>query len=173
MKRLLVLALSLFASAAFAQTVCTVTYGYESESMDGNDTGKGSIILPSMPMSEVNFNHDRQMKVLDAMSKEQDATGKDAKGRKFAAEEPMYKTDVYEIRACDGGPGVKMPIGQGSASIQGISYAGTTRIADVMLQQFRIVNDRHKARVAKGEKSAWDHSKAPKVKRNDVGVRVN
>jgi len=172
MKLLLALALSLFVSVAFAQSVCTVTYGFESETMDGHDDGYGSVTIPAMPMDEVEFNHKSQMKVLSVMSKEQDASSKDAKKNKQANanEKPMYKTDVYEIRSCDGGPKVK--VAAGSASIQGISYAGAVRIADEMLKQGKAINDRHRQRVAQGKTEAWDHSKAPTVKRNDVGVRV-
>jgi len=158
MKRMMVLVVSLFASAALAQ-VCDVTYSFESETMDGQDVGNGSITLFAQPMSEVDANHKSQMKVLDAMSKEQDAK----KGG-------IYRTDVSEYRSCDGGAKVKNA--EGSASIQGISYAGSNRIADEMLKQGKVMNDRHKVRAAKGETTAWDHKKAKKVKRTDLGVKI-
>lgn len=112
MKKLLLCALFLAAPLALAQT-CDVTYGFESETMGGQDVGDGSLTLRALPMSEVDFNHARQLKVLNAMSKEQDNVKRNEGG--------VYRVDVFEIRACDGGPGVKNA--EGSASIQGISYA--------------------------------------------------
>jgi hypothetical protein len=171
MKRLLCVLAFLFAPLAAAQ-VCDVTYSFEIETMAGQDVSNGSVTMFAQPMSEVDANHKSQMKVLDAMSKEQDAKSKDAKKNKQANanEEPVYRTDVSEYRACDGGAKVKNA--EGSASIQGISYAGTNRIADEMLKQGKVMNDRHKAKVAKGDKEAWDHNKAKKVKRTDTGVKI-
>jgi len=159
MKRLFAgLALFLFSAAAVAQ-VCDVTYSFESERMDGQDVSIGSTTFFAQPMDEVLFNHKAQVKVLDAMSKEQDAK----KG-------PMYRVDVSEYRVCDGGGKVK--IADGSASIQGISYEGANRINDEAIKQMHVINDRHKGRAAKGHKEAWDHGKAKKVKRDDLGVKI-
>jgi len=158
MKRLMLCVLLAFAPLAWGQ-VCDVTYSWESETMDGQDVSNGSATFFAQPMDEVLFNHKAQVKVLSAMSKEQDAK----KGG-------MYRVDVSEFRVCDGGAKVK--IADGSASIQGISYDGANRIGDEVLRQSKIINDHHKARSAKGHKEAWDHSKAKKVKRNDVGVKV-
>jgi len=172
MKKLLLFSALLCATPFALAQVCDVTYSWESETMDGQDVGNGAVTFFAQPMSEVLFNHKAQMKVLDAMSKEQDAKSPDAKKNKQANanEHPMYRTDVSEYRVCDGGAKVK--IADGSASIQGISYAGTNRIADEMLRQGRIITNHHKERVDKGEKHAWDHQKARKVKRSDLGVKI-
>jgi hypothetical protein len=175
LKKLIPIALGILmaasVNAANAQ-VCDVTYSWESETMSGQDIGNGSVTFFAQPMSEVTFNHKAQMKVLDAMSKEQDAKSSDAKKNKQANanEEPMYRTDVTEYRVCDGGAKVK--IADGSASIQGISYRGTVRIADEMLRQGKIITDHHRERANSGEKHAWDHDKARKVKRDDLGRKV-
>lgn len=168
MKLLIGIISTAFAMTAAAQT-CDVTYSFESETMDGRDVGSGSITLKAQPLSEVEFQHKLQLKVLDAMSKEQDASSKEAKGKKWqnANEEPKYKVDVSEFRSCDGGPKVKNT--EGSLSLQGLSYAGSTRIGDEVLRQGKALNDHHKAKVAKGEKAAWDHAKAKKVERDDLG----
>lgn len=153
------LAIAASMSAAVAAQTCDVTYSAETETMAGQNVSDASVTLYGVPMSEVDFNHARQMKVLNAMSKEQDAK-----------KDGMYRTDVTEYRACDGG--AKTKVDSGSASIQGISYAGTVRITDEALKQGKVINDHHRDRSAKGEKHAWDHGKAKKVKRNDVGVKL-
>jgi hypothetical protein len=158
MKRLMLCVLLAFAPLAWGQ-VCDVTYSWESETMDGQDVGNGSATFFAQPMSEVEFNHKAQIKVLNAMAKEQDAK-----------KDGIYRTDVSEYRVCDGGAKVK--IEDGSASIQGVSYAGANRIMDEAIRQMRVINDHHKERVAKGHKSAWDHGKAKKVKRNDLHQKI-
>jgi len=156
-KLLLAVAITLASPVVMAQ-ICDVTYSWESERMDGKDVGNGSTTFFAQPMSEVLFNHKAQMKVLDVMSKEQDAK----KG-------PMYRVDVAEYRVCDGGAKVK--IEEGSASIQGISYEGSLRINDEGIKQLKVINDHHKAKHARGDKEAWDHGKAKKVERDDLGYK--
>jgi hypothetical protein len=165
----MLMAASVNAATGTIEPVCDVTYTWESETMSGMDVGNGSATFFAQPMSEVDFNHTAQVKVLAAMAKEQDAKSKDAKAKKQANanEEPLYRVDVSEYRIC--GTAGKVKIADGSASIQGISYAGANRIGDEALKQAKVILDHHKARVAKGEKAAWDHSKSKKVVRDDVG----
>jgi hypothetical protein len=67
---------------------------------------------------------------------------------------------------------VPSKIPAGSAESIGVSLVGVTRINDVGLVQGKAANDHLKQRVKNGKKDAWDHSKAKKVKRNDLGQRV-
>lgn len=148
-----------------AAQVCDVTWTAESETMGGHNVSDGTGTVYAMPMSEVNFYHDRSMKTLDALSKEQDKC-------KESDPDKCYRVDVFEDRACDGGAKVRQPVGQGSASILGLTYAGSIRVGDVALQQAKLALDHNKQLLAKGNKTGWDHSKAKKVKRDDLGKKV-
>lgn len=165
MKRYLFgLLLALLPLGALAQ-VCDLTFGFESETMTGYNISKGEAIAYAMPIAEIEFYHARQMKTLDAMSKEQDKCKSN--------DNDCYRVDVYEERACDGKAAVRQPIGQGSASIQGMTYAGSIRVGEEALRQGKLALDHNKERAAKGLKNGWDHTKAKKVERDDLGKRKN
>jgi hypothetical protein len=108
-------------------------------------------------MADVNDNHAKWMKVLDVASKEQDKGG-------------PYEVEISEYRNCDGGGTVK--ISDGSVLIKGMTLAGATKVADEALKQAAAINDRTKKRAKDKNSVDRDHKKAPKVKRNDLGVKV-
>lgn len=163
--------LLLFALPAFAQTptpsadigtpptyqqgkICNVTYASFSETKDHFEIGSTLIKLSSVPWVDVEDNHKKQMRVLDALSKEQDKGG-------------QYEITVTETNTCE--DGVTVRVNDGSAYVTGVTLEGTTRVGDVMLQVAKEINDRFKNRATKGAKVGWDHSKAKKVKRDDLG----
>lgn len=121
------------------------------------DNGYVYSFAPAIPMADVNDNHAKWLKVLDAASKEQDKGG-------------PYQVELSEFRSCDGGGMVK--ITDGSVLIQGMTLAGATRVTDEGLKQAKSINDRTKARSKNQNSTDHDHSKAKKVKRTDVGIRV-
>lgn len=142
-------------------TVCDVWYLSESEIVGtANDAGRSFNHVPAIPMADVNDNHAKALVVLDAMSKEQDKGG-------------PYSIIVQEFRRCDGGGIVEMKDGGMGALISGVTLAGGNRIARVGLQQASLIVARFEDRARKGAKTAWDHSRAKKVKRDDLGRRVN
>ena len=122
-----------------------------------HDTGFAYGFAPAIPMADVNDNHAKWLKVLDVASKEQDKGG-------------PYQVEVSEYRSCDGGGIVK--ITDGSILIKGMTLAGATRVADEGLKQMAAINARTKARAKDANSTNHDHSKAKKVKRNDLGVKV-
>ena len=157
MKRILVLALSLFASAAFAQTVCDVTYTAEVETMAGNDVSSSSLTLRGVPFADVLDNSARALKVLDVLSLEQNKGG-------------VYKLETGEVRSCDGKPPER--VAATSVELRGITLHGANRAARITLREADGIVKRYEAREKKGDVQGWDHSKAKKVKRNDVGVKI-
>ena len=157
MKRILVLALSLFATAAFAQTVCDVTYTAEVETMAGNDVSSASLTLRAVPFADVLDNSARALKVLDVLSLEQNKGG-------------VYKLETGEVRSCDGKPPER--VAATSVELRGITLHGANRAARITLREADGIVKRYEAREKKGDVQGWDHSKAKKVKRNDVGVKI-
>jgi len=157
MKRLLVLALSLFATAAFAQTVCDVTYTAEIETMQGFDVSSSSLTLRGVPFADVQDNSKRALRVLDILSKQQDKGG-------------VYKLETGEVRSCDGKPPER--VAATSVELRGISLHGANMGARAALKEADGIIKRYEVREKQGEVQGWDHSKAKKVKRNDVGVKI-
>ena len=157
MKRVLVLALSLFATAAFAQSVCDVTYTAEVETMAGQDVSSSSLTLRAVPFADVQDNSARALRVLDLLSKEQDKGG-------------VYKLETGEVRSCDGKPPER--VAATSVELRGITLKGANRGARAALKEADGVTKRYEDRAAKGDKEGWDHAKAAKVKRNDLGQKV-
>jgi len=140
-----------------AGKICDVTYSADTETKDHYDVASAVITLKAVPWVDVEDNHKKQMKVLDQMSKEQDKGGE-------------YEVTVTETNTCE--DGVTVRIADGSALIMGMTLAGSVRVMDIALQMAKEINDRYRARANKGAKVGWDHSKAKKVKRDDVGRRV-
>ena len=157
MKRILILALSLFASTAFAQTVCDVTYTSEVETMAGQDVSSASLTLRAVPFADVQDNSKRALRVLDVLSKQQDKGG-------------VYKLETGEVRSCDGKPPER--VAATSVELRGISLHGANLGARAALKEADGITKRYEQRQAKGDVQGWDHSKAKKVKRNDVGVKI-
>lgn len=157
MKRVLVLALSLFATAAFAQTVCDVTYTTEVETMAGNNVSSSSMTLYGVPFADVEDNSVRAKRVLDALSKQQDKGG-------------VYKLETGEVRSCDGKPPER--VAATSVELRGISLHGANVGARAALKEADGIIKRYEQREKKGDVQGWDHSKAKKVKRNDLGQKV-
>jgi hypothetical protein len=54
----------------------------------------------------------------------------------------------------------------------GMTLEGSVRAMDVALQAAKEINDRYRSRASKGAKVGWDHSKAKKVKRDDLGRKL-
>lgn len=159
-KLLLFIAFAALSVGAQAQ-VCDVTYTADTETMSGHDVSDGVANFKAVPMSEVKFQNERNVKVLDALSKEQDK----CKG------DDCYRIEVGEYRSCDGGPKVKQPAGQGSALLEGVTYAGMLRVGRVGLHEGDVFLKHHEAKSAKGEKVPYDHKKAKKVKRDELGKK--
>jgi len=168
MKYAIAIALMLFSVALAAQpaappvpaattpVVCDVTYSADVNTMDGHDVSFSQITLNAVPWADVQDNHRKQMRVLDQLSKEQDKGG-------------VYQIEVSEYQACDGGAAVK--IADGSALLQGVTLAGTNRVARVALAQADLITQRYEQRANRGDKQGWDHGRAKKVQRDDLGRR--
>lgn len=120
------------------------------------DAGYMYTFGPAIPIADVNDNHAKWMKVLSVASEQQDKGG-------------PYSSELSEYRSCDGGGVVK--ISDGSILIQGMTLAGVTRVNDEGLKQARAINDRTKQRVRNQHSTDHDHTKAKKVKRNDLGIK--
>jgi len=138
-------------------TVCDITYTTNAETIDGYDVGSIYIFLPAVPMADVIDNHRRNRKVLDIASREQDRGG-------------QYNVEFSEYRACEGGASVK--ITEGGALIAGMTLGGWTRITDETLRQLSGINERTKLRSKTLKSTDRDHTKAKKVKRNDLGQQI-
>ena len=137
--------------------VCDVTYAMEAETTEHFDIGNASMTFKAMPWVDVEDNHKKQMRVLNELSKQQDKGGE-------------YEITVVETNTCE--DGVTVRIADGSAYVTGVTLDGVVKVGDVMLQVGKEVNDRYRNRAAKGAKVGWDHSKAKKVKRDDLGRKV-
>lgn len=136
---------------------CNVWYIVDSETKDGFDAGLAYTFIPGVPMADVLDNHTKILRVLDQASKEQDKGG-------------PYNIEMSEYRACDGGQAVK--ITEGSILIQGATLSGLNRITRVALKQANEITERFEKRAARGDKHAFDHSKAKKVRRDDIGRKM-
>jgi hypothetical protein len=157
MKRILILALSLFATTAFAQTVCDVTYTAEVETVAGNDVSSSTLTIRGVPFADVLDNSAKALKVLDVLSKQQDKGG-------------VYVLETGEVRSCDGKPPER--VAATSVQLKGITLHGANVGARAALKQADLIVKRYEQRQAKGDVQGWDHAKAAKVKRNDLGQKV-
>ena len=161
MKRLLMFAvLAVASSFALAQT-CDLTYTMDTNTMDDQDVAFASTTLSAVPMVDVLDNHEKQLKVLSVASKQDESVTK---------VHGPYKLELSEYRQCDGG--AKTKIVDGGVMVQGVTLKGMNKIAREGLKQADLITARYEKRAAHGDKHGWDHSKAKKVKRNDVGQRV-
>lgn len=134
-----------------------MTYTAEVETMAGQDVSSASLTLRAVPFADVQDNSARALRVLDLLSKEQDKGG-------------VYKLETGEVRSCDGKPPER--VAATSVQLNGITLKGANRGARAALKEADGIVKRYEDREAKGAKEGWDHSKAKKVKRNDVGVKI-
>jgi hypothetical protein len=153
MKRLLLLVLCLFSAAAYAQT-CDVTYISDVETAAGNDVAYSSAKVYGLPMADVLDNNVLGKKVLNEASKRQDQGG-------------PYTLELSEIRECNGGP----PARADGIMVKGVTLKGANAISREALRQADRIVQRYEKRAAKGDKAGWDHGKARKTKRNDLGQK--
>jgi hypothetical protein len=140
-----------------AGKVCDATYAVEVETVDHFNVSSAQGSAYSIPWVDVEDNHKKQMRVLDALSKEQDKGG-------------QYEITVTETNTCE--DGVTVRVADGSAYVTGVTLDGSVKVGDVAIQVMKEINDRYRNRAAKGAKVGWDHSKAPKVKRDDLGRKL-
>lgn len=121
------------------------------------DAGYSYGFTPAIPKADVADNHTKWTKVLDVASQEQDKGG-------------PYELEISEYRSCEGGGAIK--VSDGSALIKGVTLAGLTRIGDEALKQSKAINDRTKARSKNQNSVDHDHTRAKKVKRDDLQRKV-
>ena len=153
MKKLLVLALTLFSTAAFAQT-CDVIYTLDTDVVitpGAEPVNVGTVVgfAYGIPFADAVDNTRLGRKIIDEASKQQDKGG-------------PYIATYSEMRSCDGGPAVKAD----GVFVQGVTLKGGNKIARVALKVGDEVTKRYEKRAEKGDKFANDHSKAKKIKRD-------
>lgn len=119
-----------------------------------HDAGYTYSFVPAIPMADVKDNHAKWLKVLSVASQQQDQGG-------------PYDVEVSEFWACDGGGAVKQQ--DGSILLKGLTLAGLTKIQDEALRQGASTNERTRGRAKNKNSLNHDHSKAKKVKRDDLG----
>lgn len=144
---------ALTATLAWSQ-VCDVTYSVDTATADGNDVGTSVTVVRALPMADVLDNAAKFNQVLDVASKEQEKGG-------------PYTGTMDEVRVCDGGKPVKA---QG-IEVRGVTLKGANKIGREALKQADAILKRYEQRDAKGANVGWDHSKAKKVERDDLGKR--
>jgi hypothetical protein len=161
MKRIMVLALSLFATAAFAQT-CDVVYSVDVTMTDPagvehNVIGPAVLPVYGLPMADVLDNSEHGLKVVKMIGQA------DGKGG-------PYMIEVGEVRACDGKPPEKVLAN--SIMAKGVTLKDSNKIQRESLKQQEDILKRYEKRAEKGDRHGWDHAKANKAKRNDLGQHV-
>jgi len=155
MKRNFLLAALFASSAAFGQ-VCDVTYVLDVDTGERNVSTVTTQVY-GVPMADVLDNHARGLRIINELSKVQDRGG-------------PYNVEVSETRTCDGGVAVKVP--DGGIMVKGVTLKDNNRIARMALKEADGITKRYEDRAAKGDKHGWDHSKAKKVKRDDLGKKI-
>jgi reverse gyrase len=151
----LILALALFSTAALAQ-VCDVTYSTDVETADGNNVLTSSTTVYGLPMADVLDNSQQGLQIIKMLGKA------DSKGG-------PYTIEVGEVRECDGKPPERVLAN--SIFAKGVTLADSNRISDKGLEVAKHILKRYQDRQAKGQRRGWDHAKAQKVKRNDLGQK--
>jgi hypothetical protein len=154
MKKLFAL-VALFASpfVAAAQT-CDVTYTLDVDAVvkSGSDpvnVATAVMQIYGIPLADAEDNTRLGKKIINEASKQQDKGG-------------PYVGTYSEMRSCNGGAPVKAD----GIYVQGVTLAGSTKIADVGLKVGAEINDRYKKRAARGDRFANDHSHAKKIERD-------
>jgi len=154
MNKILVLALALFSTAAFAQ-FCDVIYTMDVDVVlapgaEPMNVGTSVGFAYGIPLADAEDNTRLGKKIINEASKQQDKGG-------------PYIATYSEMRACDGKPAVRAD----GVFVKGVTLAGSVKIAEVGLAVGKEINDRYKKRAAKGDKFADDgHSHGKKIKRD-------
>jgi hypothetical protein len=156
---------TLFAIAALAAStlataqVCDVTYTMDSTIVDAqgveHDVGTTVTHLYGVPLADLEDNSAKMFKVVDLMSKLQDQGG-------------PYMAETGEVRTCDGK--VERVLAT-SVLVKGLTLKGSNKVAREALKQAEDIVRRYENRAARGAKQGWDHAKARKTPRDDVGKR--
>jgi hypothetical protein len=153
MKRLTAIALSLFASTAFAQ-FCDVTYTLDTdvvlaEGAEPVNTGTIVGVAYGLPLADAEDNTRLGKKIINEASKQQDKGG-------------PYLAYYSEMRSCGGGPAVQAD----GIFVKGVTLNGSNKIGRVALQVGDEVTKRYEKRAQKGDRFAQDHQKARKIERD-------
>lgn len=149
-------AAAVFAATAKAQTVCDVAYSVETQTADERDVANSKLVIYGVPFADVEDNSAKGMRTLKVAAAMQDKGG-------------PYTIEFSESRSCDGKPYEKFAAN--SIEVRGVTLDGSNRIARMALKQANEIVERYEKRAAKGEREAWKHDKARKVKRNDLHVK--
>lgn len=155
MKKMLFLAAILFPSFVFAQT-CDVTYIMEAETKDGADYVNSKLQMYGIPIADMESNSKKGLHIIDVASKVQDKGG-------------VYVVEFAEWRTCDG---KTVKNDATSVQVKGVTLHGMNRISRASIKVAAEVTQRYEDRAEKGNKEAWDHKKARKVKRDDLHKKV-
>jgi hypothetical protein len=159
MKALLAIA-ALAASTLATAQVCDVTYTVDTTAIDAqgieHDVGTAVATLYGVPLADLQDNSAKMFKVVDTMSKLQDSGG-------------PYMAETGEVRSCDGKPPERVLAT--SVMVKGLTLKGSNKVAREALKQAEDIVRRYENRAARGAKQGWDHAKARKTPRDDVGQR--
>jgi hypothetical protein len=159
MKTILAIAALAASSLAYGQ-VCDVTYTVDTTAIDAqgveHDVGTAIAHLYGVPLDDLKDNSAKMFKVVDTMSKLQDSGG-------------PYMVETGEVRSCDGKPPERVLAT--SVLVKGLTLKGSNKIAREALKQADLIVKRYENRAARGAKMGWDHGKARKTPRDDVGKR--
>lgn len=160
MKKILLLVALLFSPLAWSQ-VCDVTYTSDVDFIapDGSshDASTTTTVVYGVPMSDVLDNNKKGLKIVDMASRLQDKGG-------------PYEIETGEVRSCDGKPPER--IAATSVLFKGVTLRGMNQITREALRQASDITRRYEDRDKRGDKRGWDHSKAKKTKRDDLGRRI-
>lgn len=157
MKRILLVAMLLFAGSVLAQTVCDVVYTTDINVIEQGverDVVTATTTVYGVPMADVLDNSTRALRIVNIASTLQDKGG-------------PYNIETGEVRSCDGKPPER--VAATSLLFKGVTLQGSNKIARTALKEADGITHRYEERQAKGAKHGWDHSKARKTKRDDLG----
>lgn len=163
MRYLIAIICVVFSGLALAAdpVACDVTYTIDTNVVDAqgveHDVSTSTAVLYAVPWADVVDNSAKGLRVLNVLSKFQDKGG-------------PYTIETGEVRSCDGGPPQKNLAT--SVLLKGVTLDGGNQAGREALRQAELVQARFEDRQRQGKKTGWDHSKAHKTKRNDLGQRV-
>lgn len=137
--------------------VCDVTYTLKVVTSTGHNVWTVTNTVYGLPFADVLDNSAKGLKVVDVMSKLQDKGG-------------GYEVETGEVRTCDGKAPEK--VAATSVMVKGLTLDGSNKVYREGLKQADFIVKRYEDRQKKGDKFGWDHTKAKKVKRDDIGETV-
>ncbi len=140
--------------------LCDVIYTTDITTTDAqggeHNIATGINTVWAIPYADALDNSKKGLVVVDLMSKLQDKGG-------------PYDAETSEIRNCDGkGQAKYAPT---SVLVRGVTLEGANQIAREALKQGGLIVTRYEDRQKGGAKVGWDHAKASKTKRDDLGRR--